>query len=269
MKFRKVIIGVFFLIPSIGSSQILIDSSLLNHSDKWKPKISLNVIANVLKKVSLGPIETVHINKGEKNVSRSNSRSFEMENEAWGIVKYYHIEKSQPFDITSIYNETDSIFLNMKMVTKSEGQTTGILHSKKQLPESGSSYIYCQETTIKTNKDTTQWFLNRDTVNVWKYHEMCSIPPNFLTPSTNVKIWRMFSSRGDTVSIYFVKGFGKKVYRMSLAEGFVFIHNDKQIAAYQFLPRYMWIRKDLKEQDKRILGGAVISILSDYHNGYY
>jgi hypothetical protein len=26
----------------------------------------------------------------------------------------YHIEKSQPFDITSIYNETDSIFLNMK-----------------------------------------------------------------------------------------------------------------------------------------------------------
>jgi len=269
MKFKKAIIGVFFLIPLIGSSQILIDSSLLHHSDKWKPKISLHVIANVLKKVSLGPIETVHINKGEKNVSRSKSRSFKMQNEAWGIVKDYQIEKSQPFDITSIYNETDSIFLNMKMVTKSEGQTTGILHSKKQLPESGSSYIYCQETTIKTNKDTTQWFLKRDTVTLGKYHEMCFIPPNFSTPSTNVKIWRMFSSGGDTVSIYPVKGFGKKVYKMSLAEGFVFIHNDKQIAAYQFLPRYMWIRKDLKEQDKRILGGAVISILSDYHNGYY
>jgi hypothetical protein len=97
---------------------------------------------------------------------------------------------------------------------------------------------------------------------------MCSIPPNFSTPSTNVKIWRMFSSGGDTVSIYPVKGFGKKVYKMSLAEGFVFIHNEKQIAAYQFSPRYMWIRIDLKDQDKQILGEAVISILSDYHNGY-
>ncbi len=47
MKFKKAIIGVLVLIPLIGSSQILIDSSLLHHSDKWKPKISLHVIANV------------------------------------------------------------------------------------------------------------------------------------------------------------------------------------------------------------------------------
>jgi len=97
MKSKKAIIGVLVLIPSIGSSQILIDSSLLHHSDKWKPKISLQVIANVLKKVSLGPIETVHINKGEKNVKRTNNRGFKIEDAAWGFVNEYNIEKKQPF----------------------------------------------------------------------------------------------------------------------------------------------------------------------------
>jgi hypothetical protein len=166
MKLKNAIFSLAFLLPVIGSSQFLVDTSLLNNSDKWKPKIGWQVIANTLKKVSLGPIETVQIDKGEKNVSRSKSRGFRMENGAWGIVKDYQIEKRQPFDITSIYNGTDSIFLNMKMVTNSEGQTTGIIHSKKPLPESGTSYTYCEETIIETNKDTTQWILKRDTLNV-------------------------------------------------------------------------------------------------------
>ncbi len=87
MKLKNAIFSLAFLLPVIGSSQFLVDTSLLNNSDKWKPKIGWQVIANTLKKVSLGPIETVQIDKGEKNVSRSKSRGFRMENGAWGIVK--------------------------------------------------------------------------------------------------------------------------------------------------------------------------------------
>ncbi len=131
MNRKTIAFGLFLMIPLISTSQLWLDTSLLNNSDKWKPKIGALIIANTLKKVSLGPIETVKINKGEKKVSRSKSRDFRVENEAWGFVKDFQSVKRQPFDITSIYNGTDSIFLNMKMVNKSEGQTTGIIHSKK------------------------------------------------------------------------------------------------------------------------------------------
>jgi hypothetical protein len=94
------------------------------------------------------------------------------------------------------------------------------------------------------------------------------MPPNFPTRLVDVEIWSMSGSGGNTILIYPVKGFGQKVYKTGLSEGLVFIHKDKQIAAYQFSPKYMWIRKDLKDQDKLILGGAVIAILSDYRNGY-
>jgi hypothetical protein len=148
------------------------------------------------------------------------------------------------------------------MVNKSEGQTTGIIHSKKPLPESGTSYSYCEATIIETNKDTTQWILKRDTVSVRKYYEMCSMPPNFPARFVNVEIWSLSSSGGDTILIYPVKGFGQKVYKSGLSEGLVFIHKDKQIAAYQYSPKYMWIGKDLSDQEKLILGGVVIAILS-------
>ncbi len=154
------------------------------------------------------------------------------------------------------------------MVTNSEGQTTGIIHSKKPLPESGTSYTYCEETIIETNKDTTQWILKREILSEEKYYEMCSMPSSFPSRFVNVETWKLSGSGGDTIIIYPVKGFGPKGYKSRFSEGLVFIHKDKQIAAYQFSPKYMWIRKDLKDQDKLILGGAVIAILSDYRNGY-
>jgi hypothetical protein len=146
-------------------------------------------------------------------------------------------------------------------------QRTGVIHSKNPLPESGTSYTYCEETIIETNKDTTQWILKRDKLNVGKYYEMCAMPPNFPARFVNVEIWSLSGGGGDTILIYPVKGFGPKGYKTQFSEGLVFIHKDKQIAAYQFSPKYMWIRKDLSDQDKLILGGVVIAILSDYHNG--
>ncbi len=265
MKGKRTAFGLFLIIPLISTSQLLLDTSLLNNSDKWKPKIGALIIANTLKKVSLGPIETVKIDKGEKKVSRSKSPDFRVENEAWGFVNDYQSVKKQPFNITSIYNGTDSIFLNMKMVNKTEGQTTGIFHTKKALPESRSSFTYCEETIIETNNDTTQWILKREILSEEKYYEMCSMHSSFPSRFVNVEIWNLSGSGGDTIIIYPVKGFGPKGYKSRFSEGLVFIHKDKQIAAYQFSPKYMWIRKDLKDQEKQILGGAVIALLSDYN----
>ncbi|MEO6583806.1 MAG: hypothetical protein ABIO05_05750 [Ferruginibacter sp.] len=268
MKGNRTVFGLLLILPLISASQLLVDTSLLNNSNKWKPKIGALNIANTLKKVSLGPIETVKIDKGEKKVNREKKHGFRSENDAWGFVTDYKIEKRQPFDITLVYNGADSIFLNMNMVNKSEGQRTGIFHSKKELPGSGNSYTYCEETNIETNKDTTQWILKRDTLslNLVKYYEMCSMPANFPNSFVNVEIWNLSGSAGDTILIYPVKGFGQKGYKTRYSEGLVFIHKDKQLAAYQFSPKYMWIRKDLKDQVKMILGGAVIALLSVYNN---
>ena len=106
-------------------AQHVIDTSLLNNSDKWKPKISLLVIANTLKKVSIGSLETVDIDKGEKNITRSKNKSLQAENGAWGVVKDYTVNKKQSFDIKILSNNTDSIFLNMKTEEISQGAYNG------------------------------------------------------------------------------------------------------------------------------------------------
>lgn len=141
------------------------------------------------------------------------------------------------------------------MVTISQGHVTGVIHSKKEIPQTGGTSIYCEQTLIATQNDTTQWLLKKNTTMAWNFYAL--------------EIWSMISSGGDTISIYPAKGFRKKVYQIGLHEGIVFIRDGLQIAAYQQTPRYLWLRNNLNENDKQIFGAAVISILSDYHNEYY
>ncbi len=68
MKFNKIAFGLFLLMPLLSTSQLLVDWFLFNNSEKWKSKTGMAIIANQLRKVSLGPIETISIDKREKNV---------------------------------------------------------------------------------------------------------------------------------------------------------------------------------------------------------
>ncbi len=253
-SFKKTAFFLLFILPLVSSSQVIIDKTLLENSDVWKPKIALAVIANSLKKVSIGPLETVEIEKGEKNVIRSRERSFIIENGRWGFVRDYHIEKRQPFDLTAVYNNQDSVFINMQMVTSGSGRNNGLIHGKKQLAEDVTSSIFCEETIIETNHDTTRWVLKRSSTSEYFSYE--------------VEKSGIVSSAGDMITIHSAKGFRKKIYEISLPEGLVFMRNGQQIAAYQFAPKNLWLLKDLSDQDKQILGAAVIAILSDYRNSF-
>jgi hypothetical protein len=133
------------------------------------------------------------------------------------------------------------------MATVSEGKQTVFKLSKKELPNTGTSFVYCEETLIQTKNDTTLWRLKKENVTVLNAYESI--------------VWSMISSGGDSISIHDAKGFRKKIYKLSPAEGLVFMRRDEQIAAYQQSPRYLWIRKDLNKQDKQILGGAVVSLV--------
>lgn len=265
----KISIILLFFLPLASRAQIIVDTALLNNSDKWKPKTSMAVIANILKKVSVGPFETVQIEKGTKRVTRSKNQAFIVENEKWGFTQDYYIEKRQPFDITAVFDKKDTILINIQMVTSTSGRRNGIIHSKNELPEYATNSIFCQEALIESKRDSTQWLLKRDTLSVKHFDDMCYIPGSISDGYKDVHIWRLFSSTGDTISIYPAKGFMKRVYKASLPEGIVFIRNGKQIAAYQIAPKYLWLRKDLKEQDKQILGACTVAILSDYRNEVY
>ncbi|MEO6219832.1 MAG: hypothetical protein ABIO81_05350 [Ginsengibacter sp.] len=268
MKFKKACISLFVLVPSIARPQVILDTALLNNSEKWRPKISMAIIANQLKKVSLGPIETTSIDKGEKKINKSKEKGFKSENGAWGFINDYHIVKEQDFDITAIYNKKDTILINMKRVTINEGQSTGLFHSKKELPQTGTASVFCEKIIIKNKFDTIKWYVKADAEFVWDEVKMCYVPYTSINSYTKAKILKMISNVGDTISIYPVKGFRNKVYKISLPEGIVFERKGEQIAAYQNAPKYLWLRKDLKGHDKLALGGAVIALLSDYHNEY-
>jgi hypothetical protein len=253
MQLTKLIFPLFAILPLMAVSQVLVDTSLLNNSDKWKPKINGFVIANALHKVSIGPLETVKIEKGKKEVTSSKSKSLKGESGAWGIVKTYNTSKKQPFDLTVLYNSKDSVFITMNMTTETEGKRTVFKLSKKEMPDAATTWTYCEGTTLRTQNDTTEWYLESNIE-----RQSFSDAPNYT----------LTSSKNDTILIYAAKGFRNKVYKLSPPEGFVLLHQGGQIAAYQSAPRFFWVRNNLDEKAKQIIGGAVISILA-INNSFY
>ena len=99
------------------------------------------------------------------------------------------------------------------------------------MPAYGSSVTYCEEAATQLKSDSNQWLLQRNTVTAWDLYDL--------------EIWNLTSTADDIISIFHAKGFRKKVYPMSYPEGIVFIHNGKQVAAYQQAPRYLWVHKEL------------------------
>lgn len=255
MSTRLVILAFAVILPILTVAQVSVDTSLLHNAESWKPKVNLFPIAGVLKKVSVGPLETVSVGKGERNiVSSKKSKSLNGNNGAWGLRKTYSAETRRPFNLTILHNGSDSIFLNMNMVIIEEGERAVLNLSKKRQDNERTVTKFCAEASIEIADDTTQWLVRRnETGDSWGL--------------SNEATWSMYSSGDDSISVHHARDF-KKSFFQTFPEGIVFIRKGEQIAAYQRSPRLLLLRKDLNDVDRRVLGIALISILADYNNGY-
>lgn len=238
----KVIQFFLFLIVSFNvSSQVIIDTSLTNNCDEWHIKRGITV-SRKLPETKFGPFETIETDKGRRNIINSNKeKSLEGSRGMLGIMKTTTTTESKPYTLTVLYNDKDSIFIDMLIITVSKNKHETIQFGKKEQPDENSYFTYCKETSIKIKNDTTHWNMSGT-------------------------ILRNESSN-DSFEIKNAKGFkiGGKVRKAEwlwAAAGYVFLHGEKQVAAIQTNPEInVWLRKDLSEDYKQVLGGAIISFI--------
>lgn len=264
------------------SQPLLVDTSLLNNSDNWKVKSGM-MTGRTLPKIKFGPFETVEVEKGKKSIVGSDKEKWlTVSSNGGGFGRTITTEKAQPFSLTALFNQTDSIMIDMLMATFTNDKRITFRLGNKEQPDQHYSYSYSEQTIIKSNKFSESWLL--PSVNFKQV-----IDPEFLNGSEQGKLFgftvtsnkeeyekaeaeyanfkTILRSENDSFEIRTAKGFpiGGKVRKLDASRGIVFLHKGEQVAAL-LMPSQLWLRKDVSDKHKQVLGAAVLSIVAASYN---
>jgi hypothetical protein len=255
MKIFKLSGFILLLIPLITLSQnvvsgyqpsfVSVDPGLINNSEVWQIKTGIST-AWKLPKTEFGSFKTIEAEKGEKTKISSKKQS-ELSGSGggkFGIVKEKTTVSERSYTMTILYNDTDQIGIDMRMLVVTENKHETIQLGKNAQPDENYSATYWDETYIKINKNTTAWHMS----------ELNSL---------------INAAKSDSFEIQHVNGFtiGKKGKPdlLKISTGRVFLHDGLQVAAIEVYPVIkVWMRNNLKEEYRQVLGGAIISIIAAY-----
>jgi hypothetical protein len=257
MKVYEIIFALIFIMPSIASSQILVDTSFINNTEKWSVKGESTFPWN-LSKPTFGPFATIDINKEKKEREKlGKSTSLMGESGTFGLMKTVDRKVVQPIRITALFNNTDSMFIDLSMVSISTVTKGMIQLGKNKQPDKGSLITYAEETFIRTKADTSHWY-------------MASLPNQLISPgfqdySDEKTVLRNYPDSFEIRSArgFPIKGKIRKEGLLWASSGFAFLTGNKQVAVVQTAPEMnVWIKNDLTETFKQIIGSAILSIIS-------
>jgi hypothetical protein len=244
--------SIILLFPLFAVSQpdIPIDTYLKNNSESWKVKIKQKgITGNKPAEINFGPLKTIQTEAGKAQLlDRNTDRDL-----FWKNIKTV---KSRESIMILTYNETDTILINMLTVTEEiihKKNLTGTIFSsnKNQDDKTYTSSSWADEMSIKLQNDTTQWrFTKTDTSFLSKTEyigKLYSVTDSFLIkPIDNL-------TEKQTKNIMFGP----------LATGFVFLHDGKQVAAFQTLmKKNIWISKEINTSTKQVLLAATAAMLA-------
>jgi hypothetical protein len=253
----KIIFAVSFFTPSIVSSQLLVDTSFINHTEKWSVD-GRSAFSWKLFKPVFGPFVTIDINKGKKEREKlGKSTSLAGTSGTLGLIKTVDRKVTEPLTITALYNVTDSIFIDMSIVNINRTSKEIIQFGKNKQPDEGTSFTYAEETQIHTKADTSQWHMTRLPDQ--------RIPPDFQDYSGEKGFLSNYTDSFEIISArgFPIKGKIRKEGLLWVSSGFAFLSGNKQVAVVQLFPELnVWIKKDLHERFKQIIGSAILSIIS-------
>jgi hypothetical protein len=150
------------------------------------------------------------------------------------------------------------------MVTISRTSHEIIQFGKNKQPDEETAVTYAEETLIHTKADTSQWHMTR------LPDQLISL--NFQNYNKRTEDYSddkcLLSNYADSFEIISVRGFpikGKirKEGWLWASSGFAFLKENKQVAVVQLAPEInVWMKKDLTEKFKQIIGSAIISVIS-------
>lgn len=259
----RIIYCTILFIPVKIAAQVSADTAFINNSDKWALK-GEPVFSWKSYKPGFGPFETLEISKGKKERKKLGKETSLMGSTGkLGIVKTVDRKISQPLSISVLYNKSDSIFIDMVMVNITRNSSEIIQLGKNKQPEAGSSVMFAEEILMESMPDTTQWQIKSLLALV--------TPFSYDTPAKVIE----YSGESGTVSnnsIQFdirpamgfpVKGKIRKANWLWGSSGYLFLAGEKQVAGIQFTPEMtVWILKDQPVAIKKILGSAIIAIIT-------
>lgn len=261
MHFRLWLLVI--LIPSAGFSQgmhevfgkreIDIDTSLANHCTAWKLKTS-SLFGNGPRKISFGPFKTI-----EKQISKATDKNREKENN--GFRKTVSNAESHTANFIILFNNTDSIFINLSYRGKEEVNERTIvgelLFGDNNNNNTHTDYsVTYKNITIQLSNDTTLWDF---------------IPSYIDSTEKNIRnYYGKLVSVQDTITIQYAIGLkGMKKIFANEKTGLLFIKENKQIAAYQFGSvgnEKLWLSSEASIKIQMLTGGFIATLISTRDN---
>jgi len=252
MKYSIIICFMLMTIPISILSQVYIDDALLNKSEMLKLKRGFSRVSGNLQKTSFGPFKTVNINSGKQHlVGRQNNPYVGIAGKNVSLKKSVSTTSSKPYSITIIQEGADTIISNMDLITIKGGNRALIQLGKRNAADDESSVSYCEDMMIQIRNDTLNWHMPQNN----NQTDPAAFPASFD---------RILTNGVDNILVKEAEGFPSR-FRMdkNMAQGIVFIHNKKQIAALATYPEIsIWLSNTINERHKQVIAAVMISLLS-------
>lgn len=231
------------LLPLIASSQVSVDTMLINNSDHWQIKNGITLSWKI-SKIKFGPYETIEIDKSQKKtVESKKEKSLEGSKGMLGIMKTTTTTQTKPYSLSVLHNSKDTINIDMILVTVFKNKRETIQFGKNEQADENGSIVFFNEASFKIDPNTSTW--NMDNVSVLKNEN--------LTDSFLLKNAKGFKIGGKV----------RKAEWLWAQDGYVFFLGDKQVAAIQTFPEInIWLKRDLSEDHRKVLGAAIISMIT-------
>jgi hypothetical protein len=224
-----------------------LDTSLASHCDRWKPSVRSGFFSmSAVAKASFGPFKTIDIDKDKaKEISRSKSSDL-----FWKTIT---TKEKHEASLTVLYNDTDSIFINLLFETIDA--TTGrsilgaiVLGSKDK---SNTKHIAeCKEMVIQLPNDSSLWHF---------------LPSGLypVEPGNSIDPFGKLVTKTDSCDIVYTRGFsGLKKIMPGYVTGIVFTKENKQLAALQLYNKnYVWLTTQADEKTRTLLGAFMAALL--------
>lgn len=242
---------LFLIMPLISSSQVLVDASrgssvpvdtfLLNNGDDWHLKGSRAPFRKITK-IKFDRLKAISSNEKGFRVDKQKSHEVDFTKGTGGITATINTVDSVSRTVTVSYNDTEKIFIHMLMKTYTYTKRPSILFGKQDQPYETSVATYWNETLIIVNNKKTSWHM-------WGLDMLQS------------------NYKEDSFEIRQATGFriGKKKRKdiFGITKGYVFLRDGNQVACVETYPTaHVWIRKDLSEEYKQVLGAAMIAVIA-------
>lgn len=228
-----------------AKKELDLDSSFINNTIRYRPKIPPTASNKRMAKVSFGSFEIARAIKDKGQITSSRKR-----NEIFS--KYYQSTSSRKGSLTIVVAEKDTVLVDL--LFELTGITTTQTYVGRKIfgqeNDKFESSAECAGMVIDLPGDTILW----------------NFIPVYKRPTPDDTIHNEFGklvSATDSIEIKYLTGFkGFKKLSVGYPTGIIFNYGNKPIAAHQLgYKKYVWLSANQSDKHRSLIGACILAIL--------